>query len=168
MVYSEENGTGVMTTIKTLLSISLLALVAACGGAGDSANVPQAQPAGASSAEIGDHVVHFNALSTDQLPPDIARAYNILRSKNRAMLNISVVRKSDNKPVAATVNVKTVNLTGQLKNVTMRQINEQEAIYYIGETAVANRETLVFDISVRPEAADRAYEVRFKREFYTD
>lgn len=157
-----------MTITRTLISLSLLALVAACGGGGESANVPQAEPAGASSADIGDHVVHFSALSTDQLPPDIARAYNILRSKNRAMLNVSVIRKTDGAPVPAKVDVKTVNLTGQLKNVTMRQINEQEAIYYIGETAVANRETLVFDISVIPEGLTRASEVRFKREFYTD
>lgn len=157
-----------MTITRTLISLSLLALVAACGGGGESASVPQAEPAGASSADIGEHVVHFSALSTDQLPPDIARAYNILRSKNRAMLNVSIIRKSDSAPVPAKVDVKTVNLTGQLKNVTMRKIDEQEAIYYIGETAVANRETLVFDISVIPEGSTRASEVRFKREFYTD
>jgi len=84
------------------------------------------------------------------------------------MLNVSIIRKSDSAPVPAKVDVKTVNLTGQLKNVTMRQIDEQEAIYYIGETAVANRETLVFDISVIPEGSTRASEVRFKREFFTD
>lgn len=157
-----------MTITKTLISLSLLALVAACGGPGDSADVPEAQPAGASSADIGAHVIHFSAQSTDQLPPEVARAYDILRSKNRAMLNVSVIRKSDNTAVTAAVNVKTVNLTGQLKNVTMRQINEQDAIYYIGETAVANRETLIFDISVSPEGEDQATDVRFKRQFYTD
>lgn len=157
-----------MTITRTMISLCLLALAAACGGPGDSADVPTAEPAGASSVDIGNHVVHFSALSTDQLPPEVAKAYNILRSKNRAMLNISVIRKSDNTAVTATVNVKTVNLTGQLKNVTMRQINEQEAIYYIGETAVANRETLVFDINVKPEGEERASDVRFKRQFYTD
>ncbi len=65
--------------------------------------------------------MHFSAQSTDQLPPEIARAYNILRSKNRAMLNVSIIDKSNGSPVAADVAVKTVNLTGQLKNVTMRQ-----------------------------------------------
>ncbi|MCP4333785.1 MAG: DUF4426 domain-containing protein [Gammaproteobacteria bacterium] len=157
-----------MTTTKTLISLSLLAMLAACGGPGDSADVPTAQPAGATSADIGAHVIHFSAQSTDQLPPEIARAYDILRSKNRAMLNVSVIRKADNAPVTATVKVKTVNLTGQLKNVTMREITEQEAIYYIGETAVANRETLIFDISVIPEGEDQASDVRFKRQFYTD
>ena len=62
---------------------------------------------------IGDYVVHFSAQSTDQLPPEVARAYNIVRSKNRAMLNVSVLRESDSRPVSASVTVKTVNLTGQ-------------------------------------------------------
>jgi hypothetical protein len=157
-----------MTITRTLISLSLLALIAACGGPGDSAKVPDAQPAGATSADIGAHVIHFSAQSTDELPPEIAKAYNILRSKNRAMLNVSVIHKADKVPVAATVTVKTVNLTGQLKNVTMRQINEQEAIYYIGETAVANRETLVFDITVIPDGEQQPSNVRFKRQFYTD
>lgn len=153
---------------KTLIALSFLGLVSACGGPGESANVPEAQPAGATNASIGDHVVHFSAQSTDQLPPEVARAYDIVRSKNRAMLNVSVLRKSDNTAVTAEVAVKTVNLTGQLKNITMRQINEQDAIYYIGEVAVANRETLIFDISVKPEGVDTVSDVRFKRQFFTD
>ena len=160
-----------MTLPRTLIALALLGLVAACGGPGDSAEVPQAQPAAATSADIGDYVVHFSAQTTDELPPEIARAYNIVRSTNRAMLNVSVIRKTDSVSVAASVEVSTRNLTGQLKNVIMRRIEEPgetTAIYYIGETPVANRETLVFDISVTPEGASGASEVRFKREFYTN
>jgi hypothetical protein len=143
-------------------------MIGGCGGAGDNATVPAAEPAGASYVEIGSHVVHFSAQSTDQLPPEIARAYNIVRSKNRAMLNVSVLESGTNRPVTADVAVKTVNLTGQMKNVTMRMIEEQEAIYYIGETPVANQETLIFDISVTPDGEAEASNVRFKRQFYTD
>lgn len=153
---------------KALIALFMFGLLSACSGPGESANVPDAQPAGATSIDIGDHVVHFSAQSTDQLPPEVARAYNIVRSKNRAMLNVSVLREADNSAVAAIVTVRTVNLTGQLKSITMRRIDEQEAIYYIGEVAVANREVLVFDISVTPEGADTTSELRFKRQFYTD
>lgn len=152
----------------SLIVLSLLGFVAACGGPGENAEVPEAAPAGETMKNIGGYVVHFSAQSTDQLSPEIARAYNIVRSKNRAMLNVSVIREEDNESVEAEVLVKTVNLTGQLKNVTMRKVPDQEAIYYIGETPVANRETLIFDITVTPDGADTASEVRFKRQFYTD
>ena len=157
-----------MTRNKTLFALFVIGLVAGCGGPGEDADIPEAEPAGESMKNIGGYVVHFSAQSTDQLSPEIARAYNIVRSKNRAMLNVSVLRESDNVSVEADVQVKTVNLTGQLKNVSMRKVPDQEAIYYIGETPVANRETLIFDITVRPEGADTASEVRFKRQFYTD
>ena len=157
-----------MIKTRILVTLAFIGLVAACGGPSQNAEIPEAQPAGATNADIGDHIVHFSAQSTDQLPPEVARAYNIVRSKNRAMLNVSVLREDDGTPIVANVAVKTVNLTGQLKNVTMRQINEGDAIYYIGEVAIANRETLVFDISVTPEGSKVASDVRFKRQFYTD
>ena len=153
---------------RIMIALSLLGLISACGGPDQSAVVPVAQPAGATSADIGDFVVHFSAQSTDQLPPDIARTYNIVRSKNRAMLTVSVLQAANNAAVTAVVTVKTVNLTGQLKNVTMRQEDEGEAIYYIGEVTIANRETLIFDISVTPDGVEKASDVRFKRQFFTD
>jgi hypothetical protein len=157
-----------MKSIHTTIAISLLSLLAACGGGGGEQTVPEAQPAGKTFADIGNHVVHFNALSTDQLPPDVARIYNIVRSKNRAMLNVSIIEEGSNKAVTGDVSVRTKNLTGQLKNVVMRKIVEQDAIYYIGETPVANRETLVFNISVRPDGVGETSELQFQRQFYSD
>jgi hypothetical protein len=50
----------------------------------------------------------------------------------------------------------------------MRTITEGDAIYYIGETPVANRETLIFDITITPEGVDKSVDVRFKRQFFTN
>jgi hypothetical protein len=157
-----------MKPISISFALAFLPFLAGCGGPNESATVPRAEPAEATSISIGDHQVHFNALLTGQLPPDVARTYNIVRSKNRAMLNVSVIDEKTRTSVPAAVTVKTVNLTGQLKTVNMRRIDEQEAIYYIGETAIANRETLIFDISVTPQGATTPSEVRFKRQFFTD
>ena len=153
---------------RLIFALSVLSLLGACGGPGESTGAPPSQPDEASSVSAGGHTVHFSAQSTDQLPPQVARQYNIVRSKNRAMLNVSVIRDSDATPVTADVTVKTVNLTGQLKTVNMRKIEEQEAIYYIGELPVANSETLVFDIVVTPDGESDSIEVRFKRQFYTN
>lgn len=155
-----------MKPTSTLI-LSLLFLLGGCGGPGPDTTLPQAQPAGASSSDIGDHIVHFSAMTTDHLPREVASAYNIQRSKSVAMLNVAVIEEATGKPVHATVDVVVRNLANQIKNVAIREIVEQEAIYYIGDTSVTDRETLVFDISVRPEGVSEASEVSFTREFYT-
>jgi len=153
--------------IYALVTLSILTLSPGCGGSGDHAAVPQAQPAAASDVDIGDHIVHFSAQSTDNVPPEVALAYGIVRSKNRAMLTVSVHKENTTTAVTADITVRAVNLAGQLKNVTMRKIQEQHAIYYIGETGIANRETLIFNISITPEGETEASNVTFTREFYT-
>ena len=122
------------------------------------------------SQDFGEHVVHFNALVTSTLPPSVTKQYGIKRSQNRAMLNITVLKKTlgmTGEPVPATVKASAVNLTGQRKNFSLREIREGNAIYYIAEFPVANKETLDFDIQVQPEGQASKYDVRFRRQFYT-
>ncbi len=115
--------------------------------------------------------MHFNALTTDQLQPEVARAYNIVRSTNRAMLNVSIIRKVEGTTgvsVPGSVSVSAVNLTGQLKNLAVRQIQEGSAVYYIGDIPVANGETLVFNIDVTPMNEASRFSVRFSRTFFAE
>lgn len=157
-----------MTCKKILVVLSLIGLISSCGAPESGLDAPSAEPPGATMKDIGNHVVHFSALTTDQLPVEVARTYSIVRNKNTAMLTVSVVSKETRQSVPAAVDLKTTNLTGQLKNVTMRRIDEQEAIYYIGATSVAHRENLIFDITVTPEGVDEPSIIRFMREFFTD
>lgn len=160
-----------MTRIKTLIALSLFGLLAACGGPGENAQVPEAQPAGATFIEAGDWVVHFNAMTTDQLSPEMATAYEITRSNDRPMVTLSVLRADDNSPVRADIELRAVNLTDQVKTFTVRMEEEQDAIYYLGfsrGTRVVNQETLRFEVSVTPEGATESTEFSFTRQFYTD
>ena len=99
------------------------------------------------SKDFGAYIVHFNALTTDQLHAEVAQQYGIVRSDNRPMLNVSILRKEDGglpQPVSGQVTVAANNLTGQLKSGSLREVREQEAIYYIGEYGIANGGTLIF------------------------
>lgn len=124
--------------------------------------------------DFGDYRVHYNALATDQLPPEVASVYNIVRSRNRAMLNVSVTRDvpgTIGESVQAKVDVTASNLTGQVKDLRLRKIEEKgdwPAFYYIGEVSVADGETLKFDIKVTPEGSDETYEITFQQRFYTN
>ena len=42
---------------------------------------------------FGDYTVHYSAFTTDTLSPSIAKSYKILRSKNRIMVNLSILKK---------------------------------------------------------------------------
>ena len=132
---------------------------------------PAAEQPNTSMKDFGDYVLHFNAISTDALQPEVARAYKITRSKNRAMLNVSIIRKAEGtigQSVAGSVSATANNLTGQLKNLTLRQVQEGDAVYYIGDVAVANGETLVFNVDATPINETSRFSVRFSRQFYAD
>lgn len=159
------------TVYLGLLAAILAIPLGGCGQGSETDRAPAARETTRENArEFGDYVVHFNAQVTEMLPPEVARAYGIARSANRAMLNVSVLRKragSLGDPVEAGVVARASNLTGQLKTIALRQIEEGEAIYYIGEVPVANRETLIFDIDVKPEGSERTFRIQFRQQFYT-
>ncbi|NNF52230.1 MAG: DUF4426 domain-containing protein [Gammaproteobacteria bacterium] len=161
--------------ITAVLALSVL--LSACGGADQQVEPELAAEAPAtldSHRDFGDYRIHFNALSTDSLAPQVAMAYGIVRSKSRAMLNISVMRREDEglgTPVKGKVTVNASNLSGQLKVIKVREIVEGEgsssAIYYIGELPVADGETLIFDVAVVPENETSSYRLRFQKQFFT-
>ena len=122
------------------------------------------------SQDVGDYVIHYNALATDVLPPAVARDYHITRSQNRGMVNITILKKvlgSPGQPVHARVDASAKNLAGQYRDIRMREIREGNAIYYIGEFGVANEETMNFKVQVRPQGERDFYEVEFSQDFYT-
>lgn len=130
--------------------------------------VPTAQPSEDSYRDFGSYEVHYNAVRTDALTPEIARSYGIQRSTNRVMLNVTVLHKeagAARKPVPAEVKVDARNLNEQLKDIELRRISESEAIYYIGEVSISGTEILVFDITVTPEGTQTPLSVKFTREF---
>ena len=122
------------------------------------------------SKTFGDYTVHYNAFTTDVLPPEVARGFGISRSRSRGMVNISVTKSETigaPRSVPAKVSGTATNLTGQLRNLDVRQVKDGQAYYYIAELPVANEETLDFTLSVRPEGASKAYEVEFRQQFFT-
>ena len=116
------------------------------------------------------YAVHYNAFATDMLDPTVARSYHIQRSKNRALLNISVLKQvlgTSGTPVAAEVHTSATNLNEQLREIPMRQVKDGKAIYYLGEFRISNEETLKFTIDVTPAGGPK-HTFSFTQQFFTD
>jgi hypothetical protein len=122
------------------------------------------------SAQFGDYTVYYNAFTSDTLQPSMARAYNITRSKNRGLLSISIVKKSLSPlgtPVRAKVSASVTNLTGQLKNIIIREVQDGTAVYYLSEFHVSHKEVLDFVLNIQPEGEEAPFTVKFRQQFFT-
>lgn len=121
---------------------------------------------------FGGYTIHYSAFTTDQLTPEVAKQYQIPRSKNRVMVNLSVLKNTENialgTPVKARVAGVAKNLSEQLRDLKLREVTEENAIYYIAETPVNNGETLKFSFQVTPEGVTEPYQLSFEEQFYSN
>ncbi|MBW8364313.1 MAG: DUF4426 domain-containing protein [Rhizobium sp.] len=118
--------------------------------------------------KFGQFEIHYNALTTDELQPEVARTYKIERSKTRGLLTMSVLKKNKVgvlSPVPAKLTVYATNLTRQLADVTMREIKEGTAIYYLGEFRVGPPDTLTFTATVEVPG-ELKQEMTFDQKFF--
>jgi len=89
------------------------------------------------------------------------------------MLTVSIIQKEAQgigTAVPGSVSASAINLTGQLKSIPLREIREDQdsAIYYIGEVAITNAESLIFTVDVTPINEPSRFTVRFQKQFYVD
>lgn len=117
----------------------------------------------------GGYTVHYNAIPTTALDAGVARGYGITRSGSRALLNIAVLRKGVDNAEAQAVSAQVVahvrSLTGQRNPIELRELRDQDAIYYIGEFRIRGEENLRFDLEVTPDGTTRPIRVRFEHFF---
>ena len=120
--------------------------------------------------DLGTHWVHYSVINTSQLSPEVASAIGVQRSASRALLNLAVLRKSDqgmDQAVRAQIQVQAVNLAGQRRDIELREVVEQDAVYYLGSFRIHNEERIRFRVSVLPEDLDGpAREFSFQQQFF--
>lgn len=116
---------------------------------------------------FGSDEVHYNVVPTGGLQPEIAQQYHILRSRERGLLTVAILRHGE--PVAADVGATATNLSQQVREIDMREVREGDAIYYIGTFRARDGEKLKFRITASPRDREtEPYEVRFMEHFYAD
>ncbi len=133
--------------------------------------VPTNSPA-QQSKDLGEYVVHYNALNTSLLPAQMTQVYGIQRSPNKAILVITPLKKNENNalgtPVHADVTASAVNLSGQRRSIEMREISDLSgAVYYIGVLTVYNLESFRFTVNLKIEGLEELAVVKFSQQFFT-
>lgn len=120
--------------------------------------------------DFGDYQVHYNAFASSFLKPDIARQYELQRSRALGVVNISVLHKTPAGmvPVAAQVEGGMLNNVRQRFLLPFHRVTEGKAIYSLAQFQYSDGEMLIFEISVLPEGQQQALPIRFSQQLFSE
>jgi hypothetical protein len=122
---------------------------------------------------FGEYEVHYMGLSSNFLTPEIAKLYDIPRSRALGFLNISVLQHTSQEEMPTALDAKLTgsirNLIGQSRDLEFRRIQEGKAIYYISTFRFDDGDMYSFDINVIPsDAKQKNFDVKYSQRFYED
>jgi len=115
---------------------------------------------------LGDWDVHYIVINTSFLSPEIARAYNIQRSKYQGLINISVLDSTTKKAQSVSVMGSATNLLGTNKKLQFKEIKDGDAIYYLAVLSFSDLEQYRFDIDI--VAGNEKQKLKFKHKFFSE
>ena len=116
------------------------------------------------SKRFDDVEVHYVVVNTLFLRPDVASRYHIVRGKDRAIVNVSVMDSAGN-PMPAEISGTTINLLSQQAPLEFEVFKEEQAIYYIAPFRYTDQDVLRFRITALVAERD-PMELEFQQQMH--
>ena len=116
--------------------------------------------------DIGNWEVHYMALTSTFLTPQVALNYDIVRSRYNGLINISVLDKKSKTAQSVVLNGEVKNLLGVVKNLSFQQVTEGESIYYLATLSFSDQELYRFNITINDGTDQQT--LKFQHKFYSD
>ncbi|UVW35073.1 DUF4426 domain-containing protein [SAR92 clade bacterium H455] len=117
--------------------------------------------------KVGNKKIFFSAFNSTFIDPDVAVANQIVRGKDKGLVNIAViVDVGTGKPAVITGNV--YNIFQMSQALEFIEVREQDAVYYLAPFEFENEDLLTFKISVRADPEKPAYDFKFQKKMYHD
>lgn len=123
------------------------------------------------SQKAGDYTVHFNVFNSTDIPASVADQFNLVRGKDRALVNISLVKTENGNAslgLPAIVSGTTRNLMQQKQDLKFIEVKEGDVTYYLAPFVFNNEDLLYFDIQVKVSENSSPILVEFNRTLYKD
>ena len=115
----------------------------------------------------GDHKIFYSAFNSTFIDPDIAVANQIVRGKDKGLVNIAVVLEAG-KSLPAVISGNVYNIFQMSQKLEFVAIREQDTIYYLAPFEFENEDFLTFKISVQSDSNKPAYKLKFQKKMYHD
>lgn len=99
--------------------------------------------------QLGKWDVHYMLMPTTMLDADIAKNYQLSRSRNYQLLNISVLNTADQKAQAVELSGTATNLAGQRQQLSFKPVKEGAAMYYLAGVEARSEQKITIELSIR-------------------
>ena len=120
------------------------------------------------SEMFGAYELHYSVVNTTFIDPGVAATYGITRGEKRAILNLAVrehLPDGGDEARSMLLEGRTWDLI-QNQFLEFKEVREGPAIYYIADFKFINEEWRFFEVTFRPEGADRSYTFKLKHQLY--
>lgn len=115
---------------------------------------------------LGPWDLHYIAFDSTMIDAKIAQSYQLQRSKYQAVLNISVLKSSDQKAQQVRISGTATDLTQKQIELSFREVKEGDAIYYLAQVPVHDQKHLNFKLDIWQGTENQKLE--FSQVFYID
>ncbi|MCL1141536.1 DUF4426 domain-containing protein [Shewanella gaetbuli] len=119
--------------------------------------------------QVGHYEIHYMALNSTFITPEVAKNYGIDRSSYNGIVNITVLdtNQAGNPPVAVEITGIANNLLDAKKTLNFKEIREGNAIYYIAQVPYRDDQLVNFNIGIK-RGNKLNTSLKFKQKFYVD
>ncbi|MFC7368293.1 DUF4426 domain-containing protein [Vreelandella zhaodongensis] len=120
---------------------------------------------------VDNYEIHYSAVSTGFLTPEVAQAHNIQRSANRGLVNVSVRERMEDdstRPVNAGIQGYVSGLTGTQEPLAFRTVHDGDATYHLAPFTLRHDEAMRFELDVRYDRNEAPESVNFMQRFYIE
>lgn len=116
--------------------------------------------------QLANWDVHYIAINSTFLTPQVAKQYGIVRSKFNGLINISVLDTGDQAAQSVVMTGSAKNLLGVVKPLSFKQVNEGKAIYYLATLPFADQEQYRISVNINDGTVQKT--LKFQHKFYAE
>lgn len=116
--------------------------------------------------QLGNWDVHYMLMPTTLLDADVAKNYQLSRSRNYQLLNISVLNSKDQQAQQVELSGSATNLAGQRQQLTFKPVKEGAALYYLAGVEARSEQKITIELSIRQ--GEQTQVLKFTQDVYPE
>ncbi len=116
--------------------------------------------------QLGNWDVHYMLMPTTLLDAEVAKNYQLSRSRNYQLLNISVLNSKDQQAQQVELTGSATNLAGQRQQLTFKPVKEGAALYYLAGVEARSEQKMTIELTIRQ--GEQTQVLKFTQDVYPE